>query len=171
MFMTKLMTNQMLCTLVYQKGMSWEIQGKCFNKKKKNPWREDFIMICQMSFVWKFKVANWYVRSPSLFCCDNNGVLSVNTFFILCDSWVTDTCYYNKSLLNSFGHYLVFLGPTFIHFEKDSSIFRRFLLEMCTHNTKIKDLRTIGRDQEMAIFNGFSSILPNLNLLLCVYHL
>ena len=36
---------------------------------------------------------------------------------------------------------------------------------------KIRDLRTIGTDQEMAIFNGFSSILPNLNLLLYVYHL
>ena len=42
---------------------------------------------------------------------------------------------------------------------------------MCAHNPKIRDLRTIGTDQEMAIFNGFSSILPNLNLLLCVYHL
>ena len=42
---------------------------------------------------------------------------------------------------------------------------------MCAHNPKIRDLRTIERDQEMAIFNGFSSILPNLNLLLCVYHL
>ena len=50
-------------------------------------------------------------------------------------------------------------------------MFRRFLLEMCAHNPKIRDLRTIGTDQEMAIFNGFSSILPNLNLLLCVYHL
>ena len=42
---------------------------------------------------------------------------------------------------------------------------------MCAHNPKIRDLCTITADQEMAIFNGFSSILPNLNFLLCVYHL
>ena len=73
--------------------------------------------------------------------------------------------------MNFDGRNPVFLGLTLIHFQKDSPIFRRFLLEMCAHNPKIRDLRTIGTDQEMAIFNGFSSILPNLNLLLCVYHL
>ena len=73
--------------------------------------------------------------------------------------------------MNSDGHNPVFLGPTLTHFQKDPSIFRRFLLEMCAHSPKIRDLRTIGTDQEMAIFNGFYSILPNLNLLLCVYHL
>ena len=64
-----------------------------------------------------------------------------------------------------------FLGPTLIHFQRHSSIFRRFLLEMCAHNPKIRDLRTLGTDQEIPIFDGFSSILPNLNFLLCVYHL
>ena len=111
------------------------------------------------------------LQDVELFCCDNNGVISVDTTFNSRDSLVTDTCYYNKRLVNSDGHNPVFLGPTLIHFQKDSSIFRRFLLEMCAHNPKIRDLRTIGRDQEMAIFNGFSSILQNLNLLLCVYHL
>ena len=111
------------------------------------------------------------LQDAELFCCDNNGVLSVNTPFNLCVSWVTYTCYYNKSWVNSDGHNPVFLGPTLIHFQKDPSIFRRLLLEMCAHNPKIRDLRTIGTAQEMAIFNGFSSILPNLNLLLCVYHL
>ena len=111
------------------------------------------------------------LQDVELFCCDNNGVLSVDTTFNLCDSWVTDTCYYNKSLVNSDGHNPVFLSPTQIHFQKDSSIFRRFLLEMFAHNPKIRDLRIIGTDQEMAIFNGFSSSLLNLHLLLCVYHL
>ena len=111
------------------------------------------------------------LQDAELFCCDNNGVLSVNTPFNLCVSWFTYTCYYNKSWVNSDGHNPVFLGPTLIHFQKDPSIFRRLLLEMCAHNPKIRDLRTIGTDQEMAIFNGFSSILPNLNLLLCVHHL
>ena len=111
------------------------------------------------------------LQDIELFCCDNNGVSSVDTTLNGCDSWVTDTCHYNKSLVNSDGHNPVFLGPTWIHFQKDSLIFRRFLLEMCAHNPKIRDLRTIGTDQEMTIFDGFGSILPNLNLLLCVYHL
>ena len=110
------------------------------------------------------------LQDVGLFCCDNNGVLSVHTTFNLCDSRVTDTCYYNKRLVNSDDN-PVFLGPTLIYFEKDSSIFRRFLLKMCAHNPKIRYLRTIRTDQEMTVFNGFSSILPNLNLLLCVYHL
>ena len=111
------------------------------------------------------------LQDVELFCCNNNGILSVDTTLNGCDRWVTDTCYYNKSLANSDGHNPVFLGPTWIHFQKYSSIFRRFLLEMCAHNPKIRDLRTIRADQEMTIFDGFCSILSNLNLLLCVYHL
>ena len=111
------------------------------------------------------------LQDVELFCCNNNGILSVDTTLNGCDRWVTDTCYYNKSLANSDGHNPVFLGPTWIHFQKYSSIFRRFLLEMCAHNPKIRDLRTIRTDQEMTIFDGFCSILSNLNLLLCVYHL
>ena len=54
--------------------------------------------------------------------------------------------------MNSDGHNPVFSGPTLIHFQKDSSIFGRFLLEMCAHNTNIRDLRIIGTDQEIANF-------------------
>ena len=111
------------------------------------------------------------LQDIKLFCCKNNDVLLVDTTFSLCDSWVTDTRYYNKKLVNSDGHNPVFLGPALIHFQKYSSIFCPFLLEMCSHNQKIRNLRTIGTDQEMAIFNDFSSVLLNLNLLLCLYHL
>ena len=117
---------------------------------------------------------NVQLQDVELFCCNNNSVLSVDTTFGLCDSGVTDNCYnfyYNKGLVNSDGHNPVFLGATLIHFQRDSSIFRQFLLEMCAHNPKIRDLRITGTDQEKVIFNGFSSILPNLNLLLCIYHL
>ena len=104
------------------------------------------------------------LQDVELFYCDNNGVLSVDTTFNLCDSLVTDTCYYNKTLLNSDGHNPAFLDPTLVHFQKDSLIFCWFLLEMCAHNAKIRDLCTIGTDQEITIFNSFSSILPNLYL-------
>ena len=42
---------------------------------------------------------------------------------------------------------------------------------MCSFQPKIKNLKTIGTDQEMAIYNGFASQIPDLNLLLCVFHL
>ena len=184
------MTNQVVCTPVHHKGKSREIQGKCIDKKEKESVKEEphddlsnairlqnqsCELIRTISITGKsyqvFLGNDVQLQDVELFCCDNNGVISVDTTFNRRDSWVTDTCYYNKRLVNSDGHSPVFLGPTLIHFQKDSSIFRRFLLEMCAHNPKIRDLRTIGRDQEMAIFNGFSSILQNLNLLLCVYHL
>ena len=184
------MTNQVVCTPVYHKGKSREIQGKCIDKKEKESVKEEPYddlsnairlqnqsceLIRTISITGKsyqvFLGNDVQLQDVELFCCDNNGVISVDTTFNRRDSWVTDTCYYNKRLVNSDGHNPVFLGPTLIHFQKDSSIFRQFLLEMCAHNPKIRDLRTIGRDQEMAIFNGFSSILQNLNLLLCVYHL
>ena len=75
------------------------------------------------------------------------------------DSRFTDTCYYNKRLVNSDGHNPVFLGLTLIHFIKDQK------------SPKIRNLHTIGIDHEMVIFNGFFSVLPNLNLFLCIYHL
>ena len=61
---------------------------------------------------------NVQLQDVELFCRDNNGVLSVDATFNLCDSWVTDTCYYNKRLVNSDGHNPVFLGPTLIHFKR-----------------------------------------------------
>ena len=58
------------------------------------------------------------LQDVGLFCCDNNGVLSVDTTFNLCDSWVTDTCHYNKKLIKSDSHNPVFLDPTFIQFKR-----------------------------------------------------
>ena len=66
LFMIKSMANQVVCTLVHHKGNGWEIQVKCIDKKKKNPWGKNLTMICRMSFVCKVKAANWYARSPSL---------------------------------------------------------------------------------------------------------
>ena len=99
------------------------------------------------------------LQDAELFCCDSNGVLAVDTTFNLCGSWFTDTCYYNKRLVNSDGHNPVFLGPTLIHFIKDQK------------SPKIRNLHTIGTDHEMAISNGFSPVLPNLNLFLRIHRL
>ena len=42
---------------------------------------------------------------------------------------------------------------------------------MCSFQPKIRPLKTIGTDQDKEIYNGFSSQIPELNLLLCVLHL
>ena len=38
---------------------------------------------------------------------------------------------------------------------------------MCSFQSKIKNLKKIGTDQEMAIYNGFASQISDLDLLLC----
>ena len=42
---------------------------------------------------------------------------------------------------------------------------------MRSFQSKIKNLETIGNNQEIAIYNGFASQIPDLNLLSCVYYL
>ena len=105
------------------------------------------------------------------FCCDENGVLSIDTTYNLCNSWVTDSCYHNTRLESNDGKHPICLGPAIIHFEKSAFIFSRFASEMTTLQPKIKDFNAIGTDQEMAIYQGFSSQITDLNLLLCVYRL
>ena len=105
------------------------------------------------------------------FCCDENGVLSIDTTYNLCNSWVTDSYYHKTRLESSDGKHPVFLGPAIIHFEKSAFVFSRFASEMNTIQPKIKDLNAIATDQEVAIYQGFSSQITDLKLLLCVYHL
>ena len=106
------------------------------------------------------------------FCCKDDGVLCIDTTFNLCENWVTDCCYTNKRIeRRDTEKNPIFLGPVIIHFSKDEFIFRRFLSEMCTFQPEIKDLKIIGTDLEKAIFNGFSSQISDLRLLLCTLHL
>ena len=109
----------------------------------------------------------------AFFCVDENGVLSIERAFNLCSNWITDTCYKNTGLETQNGKHPFLLEPILIHFEKDAlkKIFNRFASEMCSFQSKIKNLKTIGNDQEMAIYNGFASQIPDLNLLLCVFYL
>ena len=89
------------------------------------------------------------------FCCQRNGILSIDATYNLCDNWLTDSSYKNKRLLSNAGR--PFLGPSIIHFQKDVSVFKRFLLELVS-----------GTDLDKAIYNGFKSFIPDLKLLLCV---
>ena len=65
----------------------------------------------------------------------------------------------------------IFIGPSIIHFERDKFLFNRFISEMCSFQPKIRSLKAIGTDQDKAIYNGFSSEILELNLLLCVFYL
>ena len=66
---------------------------------------------------------------------------------------------------------LYFLGLCLLHFGKDTFTFNRFYKEMCSFNHRLQNLKVIGTDQDVAIYNGFSMDNPELKLLLCVYHL
>ena len=105
------------------------------------------------------------------FCCKQNGVLSLDTTFNLCKNWITDSCYHNQRLQNRDGQHPVFLGPSLIHFQKDAFIFSRFASEMCSFQPNIRNLNAIGTDQDIAIYRGFATQIPDLKLLLCAYHL
>ena len=103
------------------------------------------------------------------FCCTNNNILCIDTTYNLCNNWVTDCCYTNKRIETKDGKNPTFLGPSILHFNKEEFIFGRFISEMCTYNPQIRGLRIIGTDLDKAIFNGFSSQIPDLRLLLCFF--
>ena len=90
-------------------------------------------------------------------------VLCIDTTFNLCEYWLTDTCYENLRLETKQGKNPIFIGPSMIHFERDKFLFNQFISEMCSFQSKIRSLKTIGTDQDKAIYNGFPSQTPELN--------
>ena len=74
------------------------------------------------------------------FCCTphNSSVLGADTTYNLCDTWMTDTCYRNKRLINpKTKSHPVFLGPMLFHFTKNKETFLRFALELFTSDPGI----------------------------------
>ena len=104
-------------------------------------------------------------------CVNKNGVWPIDTTFNPFSNRVTDTWYENARFQTQNEKHPFFLGLTLIHFEKDAFIFNRFASKMCSLQSKIKNQKKIGTDQEMAIYNGFASQISDLDLLLCVFHL
>ena len=98
-----------------------------------------------------------------------NEVLCIITTFNLCEYWLTD--YGSLRLETNEGKHPIFIGPSVIHFERDEFLFSRFITEMCSYQSNIRLLKIIGTDQDRAIYNGFSAQIPELNLLLCLFHL
>ena len=116
--------------------------------------KKDFIrsVSCLRNSYYMFIADNVQLNDVAFFCVDKNGVLSIDTTFNLCSNWVADTCYENTRLQTQNGKHPFFLGPILIYFEKDAFIFNRFASEMYSFQSKIKNLKTIGTDQEMAIY-------------------
>ena len=115
------------------------------------------------------------VRSMRCFklCCNGSAVLSIDITFNLGELWLTYSSFRNKNLINNNanGNHPIFLGPCFFHFKKDESIFCRFFMEMIAIDPRLKNIKKIGPDMEMAIYNGISAISEKLELLICVFHL
>ena len=72
------------------------------------------------------------LHDEDLFCCKQNGILSLDTTFNICTNSITDSCYRNQRLQNIDGQHPVFLDPSLIHFQRDAFIFSRFATEMCS---------------------------------------
>ena len=65
----------------------------------------------------------------------------------------------------------VYLGPTLLHFTKDTQTFTRFALEIQAFNPETRGIKKIGVDIEDAIYNGVQILFPEAQQLCCVRHL
>ena len=101
------------------------------------------------------------------FCCQQNGVLSLDTTFNLSDNCVTDFCYLNLRIGNVDGKHCVVLGPSVIHSEKDYFLYSKFITRMCSFRSNIRVFHSIETNLDIAIYNGISSQLPRVMLHLC----
>ena len=51
------------------------------------------------------------------------------------------------------------------------SYFQDSRQKLCSFQPNIRNLNAVGTDQDMAIYRGFATQIPDLKLLLCAYHL
>ena len=161
---------------VYRQSQQLKAEKKCnenYDKKDEliaaielQREKKDFIqaVLCLRNSYYMFIVDDVQLNDVAFFCVNKNGILSNDTTFNLCSNWVTDTCYKNTQLQAQNEKRPFFLGPILLHFVKDAFIFNWFASEMCSFQSKIKNLKTTGTDQEMAIYNGFALQIPDLNL-------
>ena len=65
----------------------------------------------------------------------------------------------------------VYLGPTLLHFTKDTQTLTGFALEIQAFNPDARGIKKIGVNMEDAIYNGVKIIFPEEQQLYCVRHL
>ena len=110
----------------------------------------------------------------STFCCSGNdiSVIGIDATYNLCDMWVTDSCCrYKRLISNTSGMHPVYLGPTLLHFTKDTQTLTGFALEIQVFNPDARGIKKIGVNMEDAIYNGVKIIFPEEQQLYCVRHL
>ena len=71
----------------------------------------------------------------------------------------------------SSGVHPIYLGPTLLHFTKDTRTFTQFALEIQACNPEKRGIKKIGFDLEDAIYNGVKILFPEAQQLHCVRHL
>ena len=63
------------------------------------------------------------------------------------------------------------LGAVMMHFTKDEETFRRFCVELISADLQLINLKKVWVDMEVAIINGFHSVIYKLLQLYCAQHL
>ena len=83
---------------------------------------------------------------------------------------ITRCLHFWKRLTGS-GVHPVYLGPTLLHFTKDTQTFTRFALEIQACNPETRGIKKTGVDIEDAIYNGVEILFTEAQQLYCVRHL
>ena len=65
----------------------------------------------------------------------------------------------------------VYLGPTLLHFTKDTQTFTRFALEIQACNPETRGIKKTGVDIEDAVYNGVEILFTEAQHFYCVRHL
>ena len=97
------------------------------------------------------------------FCFPENdtSVFGTEKAFVLCDLWVTDSCYKNTRIVNcTTGNHPVFLGSLIFQFTKDKSTLSRFALEMMEIDSSISHLKKVGTNMNESVYNGVKVVIP-----------
>ena len=97
------------------------------------------------------------------FCFPENdtSVFGTEKAFVLCDLWVTDSCYKNTRIVNcTTGNHPVFLGSLIFQFTKDKSTLSRFALEMMEIDSSISHLKKVGTNMNESVYSGVKVVIP-----------
>ena len=73
--------------------------------------------------------------------------------------------------MTSSGVHPVYLGPTLLHFTKDTQTFTRFALEKQACNPEARGIKKTSVNIEDAIYNGVKILFTEAQQLYCVRHL
>ena len=115
-----------------------------------------------------FNQIPYMMKNLRKFFVDGNSILRVDTTFELVDGlWLTDITYSNEALLDSSGKHPEFPGPSMWHFKKNRETYRRFAGELVMNTPSLIELKKIGHDLDVAIFNGLTDIFTNAKKLWC----